>query len=332
MLLDVRKPLDKMFELPTPAEILRGYEVRESKAQNHISRVEELFLLLTETDKALYIPSDSILPEKLSVGVRDVEINHPKDFKRLALYVPISGVSEDPKHEMEMAFRGVSILRPHFGYGWSLRLQIPPEKEEEQLKLIPLVSCVDGLELYTVYVERAGEISEKIGQPIRADKPRVYLDTFQWKVPSRSKEETDAHLTSLLSLPTSQSGKSWMAIDFDHTCPDSIFKFKRSKRIRYFCDHIRAAYRYAQVFKSDTDDPITFDPFAIPAELFVKFHDLLRYRVVVGKTDKRNINEAEREYLSWIFIPYYLSSRRPLADLFRQDYNGVEDYLVKVVQ
>lgn len=309
MILDTARPVEEWFDLPNYGDVLRQHDVQVFVDRHPFDLLARLYDLIDSPNNCLLIPSSfEIIPQQLQIGEATVDVKSASHFKKLAWYPEIH--DSDPQLGIRETLSGVSYESSCLGYSCNVgRVR----------KKIPFTSCIEGLELFAVcFGDVSAEVYKRTGIIFNTDEPKIYGNELVWSVPSRHKKRVDSHLTKLTSLPTKLSGNDWRLVDFEHTCEDAVYKF----RSRYFCDHVVAAYRTAQLF-SPSGNPILTYPFVIPREGIYSLYDIMRYRVVrEHQNGERDIlNEAERGRIFGWLVAYH---NRNLDMLFRDNFDGYD--------
>ncbi len=297
MLIDISRPAEKWFDIPSYGYIKRNYDISEFNGSSPHDLLEHLYSLTNY--------QGSLVPANFKLAFPNA-VTFKKPRQR---YVEIDPLLDDPIEGIFVAFNGITYDSNCLGYQW---------KSSDHYNRVPLISCVEGLEFFELsFGAAAGELHRRTGILLNGDrKPKIYANEFIWKLPSRHRVGS-YHVTKISSLPTENSENRWSDIGINHSCEDAVYKFGK---IRYICDHIVAAILAARYFSS-SDNPLVANPIIVPKKPLVTFDDLLRYRVVRENDDgtKRTLNEAERGLIMGWLIVYYASQKR-LSDLFAKSY------------
>ncbi len=320
MIISLDKPTEKWFDSPNYGEIERQYRM-----QRFSGRYPEEFLSVIYSlspNEGLIIPARfEIVPQELDIQGRRIEIQNARAFKKFAWYVNASTNSDDPQDSIREALSTVRYESSCLGYSW---------QTTEKRKVVPFISCIEGLEFLAICTGGvAEELYRRTGIRFNKKEPKIYADKLIWYSPSRH-DLHKTHLTTLSTLPMPKSTNAWRDLDFEHTCEDASFKFKllAESEIRYFCDHLIAAFRIAQLIVA-SDNQITANPFLIPREGLFEIDDILRYRVVRERPDgqKNTLTEAERGRIIGWLVTYY---RRNLDSAFQRSYDGINlEHVIK---
>lgn len=335
MLLNLKKPIGHIFDPYIPAEIRRNFKVSEVKVCRPDQAVQTLYNLHSHNDQAVdlkEVDNFSILPQTIRIGSRIAQIESAYDYKKNARHLSIQKGENDPQERIKRRYGSIKYFHdPYYGYGWFVfKFDSKTGERYKVWKVSTILEGIEGLEYYSIY---AGEWHKKLRREASIDfqlrnlpPPKAkYLDTIEWYAPSRSREVVDVRLSKITGLPTAKSGKSFMDVDFEDPCEFVVFRIGKVEK-RFLHDHVRGMFRLAQVMKQDTDDPVISDPFIIPTKALVDFKDILRYRTLINGQSPSE-SHIER-ILTWRIVAHNLD-RRNINQLFKSDYDGVEDYLVK---
>lgn len=314
MILNVQKPVEEWFDLPSYGEIQKRYTVRRFEGSTPEQFLVALYELSARPDDGLLVPREfEILPSEIVIQGKTIEVDTANKFKRFGWYVQLRADAGDPREQIIDALSWKAYNSNVVGYSW---------RTGQVRKLVPFLSMIEGLEYLAINTGPiAEEVHTRTGVTFNPNRPRIYQDSLDWRLPSRKKETTQAHLTKLTGLPFQNSGNEWYDLDFEHTCEDAFYKFKsRPERgIRYFCDHLVAAYRIAQL-AAPSDNPIAVSPFPVVNEGLVELDDIMRYRMIREHADGRKdiLNEAERNKIfGWLVANYRRGQN--VERMFRRD-------------
>ncbi len=351
MILDHAKPRKAWFKPPTGPQILRQHRALRLNDYPSDSQVVEAVMNLSP-DQALIIPQTYRLPKEI-ITSRGVPIEEPTaaKYKRYGQNVQISRAQTveqalqlnlDSQKAVYAAFNRVTLDGNYRGYSWwGLRTRIH--------KIVPLISIIDGYEIYHVF-EEMPELFSDTGIP----RERIDVDTYRSyayvTVPSRTKPGHKYKLT-FSNIPSVDNKLDWHELSVEADVEDKIFN---QITYRYaigdvvtlemrFTDHAVTGFRRLVAVRSVSDMPVGRTPIVHPSPELIGFNDSLRYRTVVERRRNRyisfeNLNEAEREALNWKFAGYLNRRARRegtqqyAADfLCADDYGRVRDKLVTVV-